>query len=97
MAISLKREKPQVQGRGYTEFDARKLALELGGVAVAAKWDAGSQSWEFFGNVGTVGKPWIVVLPLATGYRGKTQYVTLADNQSPVKTSAEVLATYREM
>lgn len=98
MAVSLKRREAQHQGRGYSMAESRRLAQELGGVSVPAKWDAASQSWEFGGpGWNPVGLPHIVVLPLAIEYRGKAQYVTLADNQGPTKTAAEVLATYGEM
>lgn len=91
MSISLKRTPARVLG--YDSMRARTLAKELGGVAVPARFKAGS-GWEFGGpGWNPVGLPHIVVLPVP-GTGSRTTYVVLADNTAPVKTAAEVLAEF---
>ena len=88
MAVSLKRSR--ARGLGYCDREARRLARELGGVAVAARWKAGQGAWEI-GGPGAPGLPHIVILPVP-GVGARTAYVVLADNTAPVKTAREAMA-----
>ena len=88
MAVTLKKSTPQT--RGYEPSEARRLARELGGTAVPAKWLASRSAWEI-GGWSRPGAPHIVVVPFLTG-KGGASYVVLADNTAPVKTAEEALA-----
>lgn len=88
MAVDIR--KSPAHGRGYDSATARRLALELGGVAVPARWRAGESVWEFGGpGWNPVGLPHIVVLPVQDS-RERLEYRVLADNMGPTRTAAEV-------
>jgi hypothetical protein len=90
MAVSLKRS--PARRLGYEDMEARRLARELGGVAVSARWKAAQGAWEI-GGPGSPGLPHIVVLPLP-GTRSRTTYIVLADNTAPVKTADQARAEF---
>lgn len=72
---------------GYDPTEARRLARELGGTAVPAKWLPGRSAWEI-GGWSRPDSPHIVVLPYLTG-RGGASYMVLADNTAEPITAEE--------